>query len=105
MQVDNRSAFIAIEISHPDLAIQGLMFDQFTAFKKIMEGILGETWDWQQNVPDEHHKLVSRIVKTLPDVSIFRKEDWPSLISFFKPRIIGLDEFWTDARYSFDLFK
>jgi len=41
----------------------------------------------------------------LPDVNIFKQEDWPKLISFFKPRIIALDEFWSDAQDSFDLFR
>ncbi|EHQ25819.1 DUF4268 domain-containing protein [Mucilaginibacter paludis] len=105
MQVDNRSASIAIEISHPDIEIQELIFDQFKAFNRVFEGILNETWDWQLHVLDEHHKTISRIYKTLPGVSVFKKDDWPLLISFFKPRIIALDEFWSDAQYSFDLFK
>ncbi len=36
------------------------------------------------------------------DVSIFNKEDWPQLISFFKQRIIALDQFWSMAQYGFD---
>ena len=36
------------------------------------------------------------------DVSIFNKEDWPQLISFFKQRMIALDQFWSMARYGFD---
>jgi hypothetical protein len=47
-------------------------------------------------------KTVSRIYKELPGVSVFNKSDWPELISFFKPRLIALDAFWENARYSFD---
>jgi hypothetical protein len=36
------------------------------------------------------------------DVSIFNKEDWPQLISFFKQRMIALDQFWSMAQYGFD---
>jgi hypothetical protein len=36
------------------------------------------------------------------DVSIFEKEDWPQMISFFKRRMIALDQFWSTARYGFD---
>ncbi len=32
-------------------------------------------------------------------------EQWHDLIAFFKPRIIALDAFWTDAKYSFDALR
>lgn len=105
MQADNRCAFIAIEIAHPDPAIQELMFEQFREFQKIFEDVAGKDWIWQLHTADENGKTISRISKTLKDVSIFKQEDWPSLISFFKPGIIALDEFWCDAQYSFDIFK
>lgn len=105
MHADAKHAFIAITIAHPDSGIQELMFEQFSAFRPILHHSLGEDWDWELHTVDEQYKTVSRIVKVLPDVSIFRQEDWPALISFFKPRIIALDEFWTDAQYSFELFS
>jgi hypothetical protein len=104
MQADKHGAFIAIEMSHPDTGIQALMFEQFRAFKNILEACLNEVWDWQLHIAD-NNKTVTRISKQLPGVSVFKQEDWPQLISFFKPRIIALDEFWSDAQYSFDLFK
>ncbi|RCH55282.1 DUF4268 domain-containing protein [Mucilaginibacter hurinus] len=105
MQAGNRDAFIAIEIAHPDPEIQELFFDQFKQYKTILNNVLNEDWEWQLNVANENGKTVSRIIKRLPGVSIFNKGDWPALISFFKPRIIALDEFWSDAKYGFDLFK
>jgi hypothetical protein len=105
MQADKRSAYIAIEIVHPDVAIQELVFDQFKELKNVLHNELGEEWDWQLHISDENGKTISRIIKTLPGVSIFNRNDWPTLISFFKPRIIALDEFWSSAQYSFELFK
>ena len=105
MQADNRSASISIEMSHPDLDIQALIFEQFLAFKNIFKDTLGEDWEWQLHAQDEYGKTVSRIYKSLLDVSVLKQEDWPALISFFKPRIIALDEFWSDAQYSFELFR
>jgi hypothetical protein len=54
---------------------------------------------------DEYGKIVSRISKNIDGVSIFNKDDWPAMISFFKPHIIALDEFWSDAKYAFDSLK
>jgi hypothetical protein len=105
MEAGNKSASIAIEISHPDTGIQELFFEQFKELKTILNSALHENWDWQLHTNDESGKTISRIFKQLDGVSIFNKNDWPVLISFFKPRIIALDEFWTDARYAFDALK
>ncbi|MBB6108055.1 protein of unknown function [Mucilaginibacter lappiensis] len=105
MQTGNREAYIAIEISHPDAGMQELMFEQFKELKTVFDTNLNEEWEWEPHTRDENNKLVSRIIKTLPSASIFNRNDWPALISFFKPRIIALDEFWSIAQYSFELFK
>lgn len=105
MQADKKSASIAIEMSHSDPGMQELMFEQFLEFKNILNASLNEEWEWQLHVQDENDRTLSRVVKILPGVSIFKQEDWPALISFFKPRIIALDEFWSDAKDSFDTFK
>lgn len=105
MQADNKSAFIAIEITHPDPGLQELIYEQFREFRRLLEDQLEEEWDWSLHIRDEYGKVITRISKTLPGVSIFKKEDWPALISFFKPRIIALDEFWSNAQYSFEVFK
>jgi uncharacterized protein DUF4268 len=105
MQADHRSASIAIELSHPDPGIQALIFEQFKSFINILASYLNEDWDWQLHTTDENDKTISRISKTLEDVSIFKQEDWPAMISFFKPRITALDEFWNDASHSFELFR
>ncbi|MXV13928.1 DUF4268 domain-containing protein [Hufsiella ginkgonis] len=102
MDADNRQASIAITLTHPDAGIRELFYEQFGELKNMLAGYLREEWDWELHVPDENGRLVSRIGKTIDGVNIFRQEDWPQLISFLKPRIILLDEFWTDARYSFD---
>ncbi|KIO77161.1 hypothetical protein TH53_11040 [Pedobacter lusitanus] len=105
LHADKKSAFIGIELSHPDTGVQELLFEQFKEFRNILNGYLNEDWEWQLHMTDENHKIVSRIFTTLPDVSVFKEEDWPKLISFFKPRIIALDEFWCDAAQSFEVFK
>jgi len=105
MQADNRSAYIAIEMAYPDAGIQELQFEQFIELKTMLHTYLNEEWEWQLHTLDEHHKTISRIIRILPSTSIFNRNDWPALISFFKPRIIALDEFWSVAQYSFEMFK
>ena len=70
--------------------------------KDMLHATLGEEWVWQLHVPVDDGKVISRIYKEITDVSVFSKDDWPDLISFFKPRIIALDGFWENAKYGFE---
>ncbi len=105
MQTDNKSACIMIELSAPDDGIRELMMEQFLALKPMLDEHLGEEWQWYRDIADEYGKRTGRISKCLEGVSIFNQEDWPALISFFKPRMIALDAFWSEAQYGFDLFR
>ncbi|MEH6308796.1 DUF4268 domain-containing protein [Olivibacter sp. CPCC 100613] len=105
MDADKKEASIAIEISHPDTGIQALFFEQFSEYKKILENCLGEVWLWQLHIKNEHGKVISRISRQIDSVSVFKQTDWPILISFFKPRIIALDEFWAMVKDGFEVLK
>jgi hypothetical protein len=105
MQSDNKKASIGIELSHIDPDIQQLYFEQFVQLKKIFQSIVEEEWLWVQQVANDHGKIISRIYTEINGVSIFKKNDWPKLISFFKPRIILLDEFWSNVKYSFEALR
>lgn len=105
MEADKMRASIAIEITHEDPGIQELFFEKFIELKGILRDALGEIWEWRLHVPDENGKVISRIFKELSAVNVFNESDWPKLISFFKPRIIALDNFWSDAKYSFESLK
>lgn len=105
MHADNKKAVVAIELNHKDRDIQQIYFEQFLPFKKLFEGAMQEEWTWQLHHYDENGKLVSRIYKEKEGISIFQKADWPELISFFKPRILALDEFWSSVKYSFETLR
>jgi hypothetical protein len=105
MHADTRSASIAIEISHPDRGIQQLYYEQLLQMKNMLNVSVNEDWTWQLHTTDDLGRTISTVHKDLNPVNIFNKEDWPQLISFFKPRIIALDEFWSSARYGFEALK
>ena len=102
MDADNRQATIAIELRHPDSGVQQHYFEKFEALKKFFWEITGEKWKWELLTIDEDNKQVSRIATTLPGVNIFDTADWPAIISFFKPRILALDTFWTSVKEGFE---
>jgi hypothetical protein len=105
MNAENRSASISILINHTDTGIQELFYEQFLELKNVFNGYMDEEWTWAPLEYDRDGRLISRIYKEIKEVSIFNRNDWPQLISFFKPRIIALDEFWSVAKYSFDALK
>jgi hypothetical protein len=105
MDTGQKSAVISISIEHRDHGIQELYFEQFLEFKSLLHAMLEETWAWQLHASLIDGKVISRIYKEISGVSIFNKDQWPDLISFFKPRIIALDSFWENAKYSFDALK
>ncbi|MDQ3278581.1 MAG: DUF4268 domain-containing protein [Bacteroidota bacterium] len=105
MHADNKRAVVAIELTHKDKDIQQLFFEQFQQVKTVFSATVGEDWTWRLHIVDEYGRMVSRIETEKEDVSIFRKEDWPDLISFFKTNIIALDEFWSQVKYGFESLR
>lgn len=105
MNADKHTATICISIEQADASVRELYFDQFTELETMLAQSIGEAWVWQRDVTLMEGKTISRIGTELAGVSVFRKDDWPTIISFLKPRIIGLDSFWENARYSFDSLR
>lgn len=98
MMAGNSNAVIAIEITHPDSSVRFDYFLRLLQLKKVLEQYVGEQWLWVKDMTDENGKPVSRIYRELSSANVNNKEDWPAIISFFKPRLIALEEFWTLAR-------
>jgi hypothetical protein len=103
MDAGRDHAVIKIRLSNNDPAIRQSHYAQWLQLKTILEDTLGEDdWVWQPDDQDEYGKPVSTISKTLRGVNIHQQSDWPTIISFLKPRIIALDECWSMVKYSFE---
>ena len=102
LEADKREASIGFQIMHPNLAIQELFFAQFEIYKNVLHNALQEELEWKPLISTAEGKVHSHISKTLRPANIFDTNDWPKLISFFKPRIIALDEFWSIAKCEFE---
>jgi hypothetical protein len=99
----NKGALIAIELSYPNPGDRRAQFNKFLQLKTLFTTTMQEDWIWQQDTQDENGKITSRISTELAGVNIFNKADWPALISFFKPRIIALDAFWSMVKPGFEI--
>jgi hypothetical protein len=104
MEANQRSAAIFISLEQRDAGVRELYFEQLLEFKTLLHAWLAEEWEWQGEVV-VNRKVISRVCKEIVNISVFNKEQWPELISFFKPRIMALDSFWENARYTFEKLK
>ena len=102
LHADTRYARIGIELTQPDEGVRELFFEQLQELKTLLHDAVGETWIWEPAAVNEHGQPLSTIYRELRPVNLFNREDWPALISFFKPRLIALDEFWSGAQVAFE---
>ncbi len=99
MDADNKGASIYIEIS--ESAERADIFSKLRQLQSLITAETGENWNWQEHFTDDSGRSSSRIGLYLPGVNIFDQSTWPAIISFFKPRIIALDRFWSQVKYNF----
>ena len=102
MDADREHAFVQIEITHPDAELRNRFYQLFETLKTELEAETQVEWKWNQSVEKEGNKI-STISILLEDVNILNVEDWPAIISFFKPLITGLDRFWYNQRDIFEM--
>ncbi|MEJ7627813.1 MAG: DUF4268 domain-containing protein [Ferruginibacter sp.] len=103
MEAGDNSARVSIEISHPDPVLRNLFYQQFNILKTRLEESIGCILSWENEVLTEHGKQVSFIQDEITGVCIYKKEDWPRIIPFFKSRMVGMDLFWTDYKEVFEM--
>ena len=101
MDADTRKVSIAIELHHADPVIREQYFKKFQQLQSVLEETVGEAWEWQLSIPDDDGKIISRIGIQKTGVNVFNHDDWPAIISFLKPRLIALDNFWSLVKDSF----
>lgn len=102
MDADKKEAAIGIELTDPDGELQQYHFEQLKSMKSLLEEAVGEIWEWKLHTYDDNGKILTRIGTSLPGVSVFNRNDWPAIISFLKPRMLALDQFWYDVK---DIFQ
>ncbi|WP_276131860.1 DUF4268 domain-containing protein [Polluticoccus soli] len=103
MDADSKRASIAIVLNHIDPAVRRQHYEQILTLKHLLRDATGEDWTWEPEVHDDYGKVYSRIGTVSIGHNILEPADWPALISFLKPRIIALDEFWSNTRFAFEL--
>jgi hypothetical protein len=102
LDADQTKASVSIELAHPDALLRHEHFNCLKQLKNILEELTGEPWIWSTDHKDEDGNIISRVGIVLNDVNVFDESKWPAIISFLKPRIIALDEFWNLVKDRFE---
>lgn len=105
MDVDKRQAYIGIQLTQKDPDLRDLFYEQLEELRGILHACMEEEWTWEQDASNDLHQPISQVYTSLDGVNIFRESDWPQIISFLKPRLIALDEFWSMAKDHFEPLK
>lgn len=103
MNATKDAASISIEIMHREPAFAEKIYRQFELLKPMLEEHTGEAWEWQELYENEHGQTLSKIFIEQDPLNVFRESDWPSIISFLKPRIMALDTFWSEYKMIFEM--
>ncbi len=102
MTADSKAAKIGITLTHKDPVLQEMYFNKLVKLKDNLNQFTGEEWQWQLLATDDYGKMISEIYTTLTNVNVLNNADWPAIISFLKPRIIALDQFWCEYKYALE---
>ncbi|MEN9569821.1 MAG: hypothetical protein RL172_1052 [Bacteroidota bacterium] len=102
MDADKQEARVGIEIRHPQEADRLHYYNQLLDLKKILQQSADFNWQWQPIIQDEYGQAYCAITLSLTGVNVLNQADWPAIIAFLKPRIIGLDAFWQLVKEGFE---
>lgn len=103
MDADRDHAIILISLSHKNPETRQSHYQQFIRLQPMLWDALKEDdWIWKENETDWFGKTTSSISKLLENVNVLKQSDWPEIISFLKPRIMALDEFWAITKPAFE---
>jgi len=94
---------VTVEIFLKDTMLQHQYFEIFNNFAAELQKIGVNKWVFQKDYFQENKGFVSLIAAELKNVNVFKEDDWPTMISFLKQYMLGLDKFWASYKPAFEL--
>jgi hypothetical protein len=101
MEVDARSAMVAITMEQPDPGIRDLFYAQWEELKGYLETETQAAWQWQPLFHLDDGRAISRIYRELRGVNIYAPQDWPQIFAFLADCMVPLDAVWADCNEVF----
>ena len=95
-EFDLNKAIVGIDIETRNVDKRLSLYGKLEEFKTILETTMGTELIWELEYELENKKSISRIYLELTDVSIYNKEDWPSVFPFFYKNMMKLEKFYEE---------
>jgi hypothetical protein len=105
IEIDDKKAALSIEINHTDPDIRMRVFQQLLNDRALLESETDNVWQWHSIVEVDGGRPVSRIFQERAGFNVYLKSDWPAIISFLKPLLLGLDRFWAEQRELYEFIR
>ena len=103
LDADKNTATVTVEIFLENTMLQHQYFNIFDNFATNLKKTDVDKWVFQKDYFQDNKGSVSIIVADLKNVNIFKEDDWPTMISFLKHHMLGLDKFWELYKPAFEL--
>lgn len=88
------NAIVAIDIETRNIDKRLELFGRLEEFKSILEKIIESELTWELEYTRDNGKSISRIYTQHEAVSIYNKEDWPEIFSFFYKKMMKFESFY-----------
>ena len=101
LDISPKKASFSIDIQHRDEGIRNLFYDQFLELKGIIKDQIGEDLIWHTEGVNRFNHPSCSIFCELENVSVYKKEEWTKVFSFFEKKMVGLHTFWEEFQEVF----
>lgn len=95
---DTAKALVLFQIDHKSSLRRYEVYECFLAYRKLMSADCGEDLKWEEDYDGIDGHPVSAIYFELPDVNIYRTEDWEKIYAFFAEKMILLENAYWEYR-------
>jgi hypothetical protein len=102
LAINKKRADFAIELQHKDTGIRKLFFEQFTELKTLINDSFETELLWEEETFNEFGFEISKISCYIEKISIYNKDTWKEIFTFFDKNLISVHEFWLDFN---EIFK
>lgn len=93
---------IGFQIGHPDAMVRQMYYNRFLDLQPLFAEIVGPDFTWSRQYSSGEGQVVSRIYDRLENTTVLNESNWPDIISFLKPRLVALDNFWWQVSDQFE---
>jgi hypothetical protein len=89
---DEKRAIVGMDVETRNLDKRIDVYVKLEQLKSVFETALGQPLIWKLEYMLPTGKSISRAYLEMPDVSIYRREDWPAVMDFFYKNMLILEK-------------